>query len=166
MPGNCRDFDIFHNAAQIVPRDADQTIVIRVPDPASVLLRLEQDRQNLPDLLRKIALLAVVGHTLRRVRTRGFYGVAELLGHGIRLRTGTAGIREHVHGRKADPLQECHGLRLIVLCLAGEAVIMSAVSAQPGKYRRSRSTQARNSAVVYLRFMRASVRSQPLCSDR
>ena len=74
MPGYGRDFDIFHNAAQIVPRDTDQTIVIRVSDPASVLLRLEQDRQNLPDLLRKIALLAVVGHTLRRVRARGFYG--------------------------------------------------------------------------------------------
>ena len=92
-----------------------------MPDPAAVLLRLEQDRQNLPDLLRKIALLAIIGHTLRRVRTRGFYGVAELLGHGVRLRTGTAGIREHVHGSKADLLQERHSLRLIVLRLAGEA---------------------------------------------
>ena len=51
MSGYGRDFDIFHNTAQIVPRDADQTIVIRVPDPVSVVLRLEQNGQDLADLL-------------------------------------------------------------------------------------------------------------------
>ena len=121
MPGNGRDFDIFHKTAQIISRRADQAIVIRVADPASAVLRLEKNRKRLSDLLRKIALLAGVGHALRFMRARGFHRVAELLRHGIGLRAGTAGIRKHVHGRKADPLQKRDRRRLISLRFTGEA---------------------------------------------
>ena len=72
MPGNGRDFDIFHKSAQIVPSDAHQTIVIRVPDPVSVVLRLEQNGQNPADLLCQIALLAGIGHALCLVRAPDF----------------------------------------------------------------------------------------------
>ncbi len=68
MPGNGRDFDIFHKSAQIVPRSAHQTIVVRVSDPAAVMLRLEQNGQRLADLLHQIALLAGIGHALCLMR--------------------------------------------------------------------------------------------------
>ena len=85
------------------------------------MLRLEQNGQRLADLLHQIALLAGIGHALCLMRARRFDRVAELLRHGVRLRARAAGVRENMHGRKADLLQKRHCGRLICLRLAGEA---------------------------------------------